>query len=95
MPFWQSFGRRHRKKPGGACPPTPLPAAPSLVCLPVRSIQQAVELLLKDMPKTQVVVLGVLPRGTGSGKGQKLGQNDMSWPSHYTKATNDINKLLR
>ena len=49
------------------------------------SIQQSVGLLLQQMPQTRVLVVGILPRGTGSGKGGKLGANDMSWPSHYTQ----------
>ena len=59
------------------------------------SIEQSVGLLLQQMPKTRVLILGILPRGTGSGKGGKLGTNDMSWPSHYTQGIANINALLK
>ncbi len=70
-----------------------MPATPPAF-LP-RSIQQSVALLLQQMPNTRVLVLGILPRGTGSGKGAKLGANDMSWPSHYTQGIASINALLK
>lgn len=53
------------------------------------------QLLLAAQPRTQVLVVGVLPRGTGSGKGGRLGTNDMRWPSHYAKAIATTNALLK
>ena len=90
---------------GGIAPPAcrhaaqrahpPRPAPPRLSAPSSRSIQQSVQLLLQRLPATRVLILGVLPRGTGSGKGGKLGTNDMSWPSHYAKAIASTNALLK
>ena len=52
-------------------------------------------LLLQQLPNTRVLIVGILPRGTGSGKGAPLGKNDMSWPSHYTQGIANINALLK
>lgn len=52
-------------------------------------------LLLQQLPNTRVLIVGILPRGTGSGKGARLGQNDMRWPSHYTQGIANINALLK
>jgi hypothetical protein len=43
----------------------------------------------------QVLVLGILPRGTGTGKGLLNADNDFTWPSHYTKAIAYINSQLK
>lgn len=59
------------------------------------SIHDAVQLLRKGMPKTRVVILGLLPRGTLSGRGGPADSNDMTWPSHYTQATADLNARLK
>lgn len=88
---------------GGGCPvarlqqaPDNNPTAPPLPPLTGPcSIQQSVGLLLQQMPQTRVLVVGILPRGTGSGKGGKLGTNDMSWPSHYTQGIAAINAQLK
>lgn len=48
----------------------------------------------KGMPNARVVVLGILPRGTGSGKGGPAEANSVDWPSHYAKATAALNKEL-
>ena len=53
------------------------------------------KLLRKGMPSTQILVLGVLPRGTGTGKGLLNNQNDFSWPSHYAKAIAKVNAQLK
>lgn len=58
-------------------------------------ITEAVKLLRKGMPSTQILVLGVLPRGTGTGKGLLNNQNDFSWPSHYAKAIAKVNAQLK
>lgn len=58
-------------------------------------IQAAVALLQKSLPTSKVVILGLLPRGTESGKGIKLDKLDMRWPSHYAKATAKLNSDLR
>lgn len=52
-------------------------------------------LLQRGMPGVRVVILGILPRGTGSGKGLPATQNDMSWPSHYTKAIAKLSSQLK
>lgn len=60
-----------------------------------RSIWSSVTLLRMNMPNTEIVILGVLPRGTGTGKGAKNAANNFGWPSHYTKATVALNAALR
>ena len=64
-------------------------------CLPACRIQQAVQLLRKGMPTTTVLILGELPRGTGTGKGLFNADNDFSWPSHYAAAVTSINSKLK
>lgn len=61
----------------------------------LQRIKDDVGLLRKGMPATKVVILGILPRGTGSGKGLPATQNDMTWPSHYTKAIAKLNAQLK
>lgn len=68
--------------------PAPRPSAPC-------RIEQAVQLLRQGAPRAKILVMGILPRGTGTGKGLLNAQNDFSWPSHYTKAVAGINKQLR
>jgi hypothetical protein len=54
-----------------------------------------VQLLRKGMPTTTVLILGELPRGTGTGKGLFNADNDFSWPSHYAAAVASINSKLK
>ncbi|KAL4437221.1 hypothetical protein ABPG75_004360 [Micractinium tetrahymenae] len=61
----------------------------------LQRIKDDVGLIQKGMPSAKVVILGILPRGTGSGKGLPATQNDMAWPSHYAKATSKLNGLLK
>ena len=83
-------------RPTPLCParcPAFRPALPA--CLPACRIQQAVQLLRKGMPTTTVLILGELPRGTGTGKGLFNADNDFSWPSHYAAAVASINSKLK
>lgn len=61
----------------------------------VYRIQETLKTMRTGMPDTHIVVLGELPRGTGTGKGLLNADNDFTWPSHYTKAISDINGQLR
>ena len=59
-------------------------------------IEQAVEVMRGAMPATHIILMGLLPRGTGSGEGlEPLSRNDFSWPSVYTSAIESINARLR
>lgn len=53
------------------------------------------QLLRRGAPRAKILVMGILPRGTGTGKGLPNAQNDFGWPSHYTKAIASINTQLR
>jgi hypothetical protein len=59
-------------------------------------IEQAVAAMRAAMPGTQIILMGLLPRGTGSGEGlEPMSRNDFSWPSVYTAAIESINARLR
>ena len=47
------------------------------------------------MPSSDVVLLGLLPRGTGTGEGRPLKSNDHRWPSIYTKSIAAVNSRLK
>ncbi|KAL4448234.1 hypothetical protein ABPG75_005453 [Micractinium tetrahymenae] len=59
-------------------------------------VWQAVRVLRHGMPAAHVVVLGLLPRGTGSGDvSLPVEQADHRWPSEYTEALSGVNRRLR
>lgn len=61
-----------------------------------RRVQQVVQLAKERLPAAEVVLLGVLPRGTGSGEGKlPAGREAYRWPSVYAQAVGSINARLR
>lgn len=58
-------------------------------------VQAVVALLRQRLPQSQVVLLGLLPRGSGTAEGLPVWDNDHSWPSVYTEATTAVNEQLR
>lgn len=61
-----------------------------------RRVQQAVQLAKERLPAAEVVLLGVLPRGTGSGEGKlPAGREAYRWPSVYAQAIGSVNAQLR
>lgn len=52
-------------------------------------------LLRQRLPQSQVVLLGLLPRGSGTAEGLPVWDNDHSWPSVYTEAMTAVNEQLR
>ena len=58
-------------------------------------VQEVVALLRQRLPTAQIVLLGLLPRGTGTAEGLPVWDNDHSWPSVYTEAMAAVNEQLR
>lgn len=60
-----------------------------------RRVQQAVGLIQKQLPTAEVILMGLLPRGTGSGEGVLVGKGDFRWPSVFTQSLASVNSRLR